>query len=102
MNAVVRLNTFQGIGRKRGEGTVLVGPEVDEAATPCIGSQTIGGEIDGRGVHEGEEMRHAALLSQVQEMALSLLPAPVPRAVLTHETLSARAGLDLRGVALFG
>ena len=95
VDAVVRLDALDGCGHKTGKVIVAVVFQIDGAATPCIGSQSILGEIDGSRVKESQEIGHATLLGHAQELTLTSLFRPVVGPISLEEALRARAWVNL-------
>ena len=99
-HAVVSLKALDGRGDERGKVVVTVAAEVQCAAPAGVGGQLVLREIYRRRVEEGQNMRHAALACQPQEVAFGLLLGRIELAVGLYHALGARRRLYHRGLAL--
>ena len=95
VDAIMLFDAFERCGDELSEFAVAVILQVDGTAAPCVGCESVLGVEYGCRVAEGEEIRHASLLGEFQELALSCLFAPVVGAVSIEKALGSCARLNL-------
>ena len=73
VDTVVAFQSFRDCGGETGKVFIMVGLQVECAAAPCVGGQSVARIIHGRGIEKSNEGFHASFFSLPEKPALPFL-----------------------------